>query len=72
MTRGRWASFAVFCVYAPIGVGGFLWLGWTWQGLAAFFVTYLIGKLIADWVFGRVASAQEKQQVMEERVRDYD
>jgi hypothetical protein len=51
-------------------VGGFLWLGWTWRGLAAFFATYVLGTLIADWVFSRVASAREKQAVMEERVRD--
>jgi hypothetical protein len=69
-TRGRWASLAVFCVYAPVGLGGFLWLGWTWRGLAAFFATYAVGSLIADRVFDRIASAREKQAVMEERVRD--
>jgi hypothetical protein len=72
MTRGRWASLAVFCVYAPVGVVGFLWLGWTWRGVVAFFAIYLVGTLGAGWIFNRVARADEKQQVMEERMRDYD
>ena len=67
MTRGRWASFAVFCVYAPIGVAGFLWLGWTWRGLAVFFAAYVVGALIAEVVFSHLASPEEKRQAIEER-----
>ena len=72
MSRGRWAGLVVFAIYALIGVGAFLFLGWTPLGLFTFLAVCIVGTLIADWVFARVAGPREKQQVMEERVRDYD
>jgi len=69
MTRGRWASLGVFALYAPIGLGCFFLLGWTWVGLGAFVAIGVVGSLVADWVFGRIASLREKQEVIEEQLR---
>jgi hypothetical protein len=68
MTRGRWASFGVYLIYAPIGVGCFLVLGWTWVGLGAFLAICVAGSLIADRVFARTASLEEKREVTEEQL----
>lgn len=70
MTRGRWAAIGVFAVYGTLGVGAFLWLGWTWVGVITFVAICVAGSLLADWVFHRLASEAEKKVVMEERLQD--
>lgn len=69
------AHLARTIVFLPFAIGG-LWLfltaGHWWIGLALFLGAGVVGGLISEWLFRRLATRDEKRRDIEDRVQNSD
>jgi ABC-type antimicrobial peptide transport system permease subunit len=72
MSKAGYTSIAAFLVFALCGLALFFLLRPWLVGVAAFLVTGMIGSLVASRLFARYATAEEKRQDLEVRVRNPD
>jgi hypothetical protein len=72
MSKAGYASIAAFLLFALGGLALFFLIRPWLLGAAAFLLMGMIGSVVASRLFARYATAEEKRQDLEDRVRNGD
>ena len=72
MSKAHLARTLVFLIFAAGGLVLFFNAQRWWVGSAQFVCAGIIGGLISEWLFKRLATPEEKRRDLEDRVRNSD
>lgn len=72
MSKAHLVRTVVFLAFAAGGLILFFMAGKWWVGSAQFVAAGIVGGLISEWLFRRLATPDEKRLDLEDRVRNSD